>query len=278
MKKFLYNQAIPLAFTFLIFGIMWAFLHGEILVLNHITPIPIAIRILPADMLVGFAIYLQTSIDFAIFIAHLMRTHPGWKNRIAIECGTAAGNALGTCTVLALWSLFRDIEWVLALMIIIASIVLLKLAQDGLEHAQDEDKKYPAWFRGMVKGADGILARINKILAPLISWMPHATLNVTKQYNWIGLLFFAGSIPFILGLDDFAGYVPLFNVVHIYGFALGILAGHLVLNIFLFLAPNLTIKTVKQPIVSFIGSMALVALALWGMKEVVKIVVETYIY
>ncbi len=279
MRRHLIQQGIPLALTVVVFGAVWAMLYGEVLLLNVFNPRdPIRLEVLWTDIVVGLTIYLKTSIDFAIFIGHLMRTNPGWRNRIAIECGTAAGNALGTFVILAIWSFFREVEWLLALMIVIASLVLLKLAEDGLEHAQDEDERYPPLFRKTVNACEYALDRINKLFDPLLSRiLPHATLNAQPQKNWMALLYFSGTIPFILGLDDFAGYVPLFSVVHVYGFAIGVLLGHLILNVCLFLSPETTIRIVKQPIISFLGSLAFVGLAAWGLWEVGKIIMETYL-
>ena len=279
MKRFVIQQGIPLVLTVVVFAVMWALLRGEIVVLNLFgAQENIRLTLLWTDVLVGMTIYLKTSIDFAIFIGHLMRTHPGWKNRIAIECGTAAGNALGTFVILAVWNFFRNVDWLLALMVVIASFVLLKLAEDGLEHAKDEDRRYPAFFRRAVDFCGIVLRPINRFLAPVLSRIvPHASLNTTKQYGWFGLMFFSGTIPFILGLDDFAGYVPLFNIVHVYGFAVGVLAGHLILNIALFLSPNATIRIVKQPVISFLGSLAFVGLSVWGLHEAWKIIEHAYL-
>jgi hypothetical protein len=264
------TQLVPLLLTFVVFFACWAVLHGEIVVLNMFgNGESIQLTLLWADILVGMTIYLKTSIDFAIFIGHLMRTHPGWKNRIAIECGTAAGNALGTFVILAIWNYFRHIEWLLAIMVAIAALVLLQLAEEGLEHAHDSTGAYPRIFSQAVTWCEKVLGAVNRIFKPLLSRiLPEAPLNSAKRYSWIGLLFFSGSIPFILGLDDFAGYVPLFSVVHVYGFAVGVLAGHLILNICLFLSPETTIRAVKQPIISFLGSLAFVGLAIWGLVEV----------
>ncbi len=270
-KNFWLEQVVPLVLTVFSFIVLWAVLHGEILLLNHFSPSdPLFLQVLWTDVLVGLTIYLKTSIDFAIFIGHLMRTHPGWKNRIAIETGTALGNALGTFVILALWNFFRDIEWLMALMVLVASLVLFKLAEDGLEHADSEDSAgYSPFFKHAVRWSKAILSRINRVFAPILSRLiPHATLNVTKSYNVTGLLVFSASIPFILGLDDFAGYVPLFSVVHVYGFAVGVLLGHMLLNLCLFLSPDTTIRLVKQPIISFLGSLAFVGLGIWGITEV----------
>ncbi|HRH93388.1 MAG TPA: hypothetical protein PKV72_02545 [Candidatus Peribacteria bacterium] len=269
--NWLLEQVVPLLLTVASFCALWLLLHGEVVLLNRFSPgEPMLTKILWSDVLIGLTIYLKTSIDFAIFIGHLMRTHPGWKNRIAIETGTAAGNALGTFIILILWNYFREIQWLLALMVLIASLVLLKLAEDGLEHAQGEDaEKYPGAFKTAVVWCKAVLSRVNAVFAPVLGRLiPHATLNVTKSYGLGGLLVFAASIPFILGLDDFAGYVPLFSVVHVYGFAVGVLLGHMLLNLCLFLSPETTIRLVKQPVISFLGSLAFVGLAVWGLTEV----------
>ncbi len=273
------EQGIPLVLTVVVFGAMWALLHLEVLALNAAGGLEeISSRILWADVLVGMTIYLKTSIDFAIFIGHLMRTHPGWKNRVAIECGTALGNALGTFAILAIWNFFRNIDWLLAIMVVLAALVLFKMAQDGLEHAREDDGKYPAWFHRMVDATEAVLGAINAVFRPILGRiMPHLSLNPTKTYGWTGLLVFSATVPFILGLDDFAGYVPLFSIVHVYGFAIGVFAGHLLLNICLFLSPNTTIKVVKQPIISFLGSLAFVGLATWGLLEAWRIVEHAYL-
>ena len=277
MRRVLLEQGVPLLLTAVVFAVLWAVLHAEVLALNAFGHEDILLKILAPDVLVGMSIYLKTSIDFAIFIGHLMRTNPGWKNRIAIECGTAAGNGLGTVVILAIWNFFRRIDWLLALMVVLASLVLLKLAEEGLEHAQDEKKRYPALLRKTVSVCKKILHVINGYIDPVLGkLMPHASLNSTAQPSWRSLLVFSGTIPFILGLDDFAGYVPLFSIVHVYGFALGVLLGHMVLNICLFLSPDSTIRLVKQPIISFLGSLAFVGLAVWGIHEAVKIVGSAY--
>ena len=80
------------------------------------------------------------------------------------------------------------------------------------------------------------------------------------------------TVPFILGLDDFAGYIPLFDVVNVFGFAAGVFLGHMVLLIALFMSPKTTIRLVKNPIISFFGSIAFIGLAGWGIVEAAKLV------
>ncbi len=265
-------QAIPLILTVVICAILIAVLYFVITVLNKYTKTDISTSIRLGDVLVGLTIYLKTSVDFALFIGNLMNVFRGWKNRVMIEVGTAIGNALGTYIILIIWDFFRDVEVLLALMIFVAALVLLKLAEEGLEHTHQSSTFLPEWFYTVADRFQTILHQVNRIAGkPLEYIMPNLTMKPTKQTGLIGLFGMSFSIPFILGLDDFAGYVPVFDIINVYGFGIGVLVGHMILNLFLFLSPSKTIKAVKEPIVSFLGSVAFVGLALWGFYEVLKL-------
>ena len=80
------------------------------------------------------------------------------------------------------------------------------------------------------------------------------------------------TLHIILGLDDFAGYVPLFSVVSVFGFAIGVFAGHTILNILLYISPDHTTRLVKNPVFALAGSAAFVMLGAWGIVEVVKLI------
>lgn len=273
-KEYFTSQVVPLCLTTIIFGFFVAFLYVEILFLNRFTAMDIVRNVHLTDILVGMTIYLKTSVDFAIFIGNLMSKFRGWKNRIAIEIGTGAGNAAGTFMILFIWNFFRTVEWILAIMIFVAALVLLRLAEDGLEHAQaGNNQNMPKGFYVVVENFAKTLFFINKFSRRFLSFIiPNLSMKAeNKNVKFWGLFAFAFSIPFILGLDDFAGYVPLFNVVNVFGFAIGVLAGHMILNIFLFLSPTKTISVVKNPIIAFLGSIAFVLLAFWGFWEVYKI-------
>ncbi len=262
------DQIVPLLLTGVVFLILAVILFLEINILNLfvIARETIKIQIHPSDVLIGMTIYLKTSIDFAIFIGRLMGKYKGWKNRVMIEVGTALGNAAGTLGILILWDLFREVRFLMAAMIIIAAFVLFRLAEEGLEHVTIP-------LHGATKGFKKALSVLNGSVAPVLDRLvPSLSIKDDGEKNYKGLFILAFSIPFILGLDDFAGYIPLFNVVNVFGFALGVFLGHTVLNIFLFLSPTKTIQTVKNPFVSFIGSVAFVGLAVWGLIEAAKLI------
>jgi hypothetical protein len=272
MKHQLRDQAIALTLTVLTCGAMVGILWLEIMLLNTFGSETIQLHVRPSDILVGMTIYLKTSIDFAIFIGRLMDKNPGLKGRIGIEIGTALGNAVGTFAILLLWAFFKEVNWLLAIMIVIAALVLIRLAQDSLEHVDTQRTSYPLWFRKLVRGFDAVLHVANKLFDPLLSRvLPSHSLKVETKSTLLGLLAVSFTVPFILGLDDFAGYVPLFNIVNVFGFAIGVFAGHMILNIFLYLSPKRTIQAVKNPLISLIGSIAFVILAGWGLIEAFKL-------
>jgi hypothetical protein len=271
------KQFIPLSLTLVVFVLLSALLWLAIRALNLF---PMADKISPilrvSDVLIGAIIYLKTSVDFAIFMGRLMASNAGWKNRIAIEIGTALGNALGTILILIIWIFFKEIHWLLAIMILIAALVLFELAYEGLEH-------FASWQgQGSIKRAaylalERFLSDVLKITRPLTSKiLPDLgqKLKGDSRLPWKKLIFFAFTIPFLLGLDDFAGYVPLFNIVNVFGFGIGVIAAHTALNIALFVNPEKTTKIVRNSWVSFLGTLAFIGLAIWGLVEVVKIIIR----
>ena len=272
-KTLLSHQAIPLALTFVVCGLLILAIYAEVVVSNIFTRIDILRKIHFSDILIGMTIYLKTSVDFAIFIGNLMTRYHTWKYRIAIEIGTAVGNALGTAVVLFIWNIFREVEIVLAIMIVIASFVLLKLAEEGLEHIKEYSTTLPNWLNQSSRTFEHLLKNFNKLGQPVLKFViPNLSLKPKKGLTFIGLLGFSFTVPFILGLDDFAGYVPLFNIVNVLGFSIGVLVGHMILNILLFISPVKTVKIVKNPYIAFGGSVVFVGLALLGFYEVWKMI------
>lgn len=272
-----HQQLIPLILTVVVFLVISAFFYFVILGLNLIPNTEkILLQVRWYDVLIGGTIYLKTSVDFAIFMGRLMSSNPGWKNRIAIEIGTAVGNGLGTIIVLIIWTFFKEVEWLLAIMVFVASIVLFELAFASLEH-------FSNWASGgqikkiLFNTLDKSLTFTVKFTQPLTrKILPDLgeKLKGSQSLPWKKLLLFSFSVPFILGLDDFAGYVPLFNIVNVFGFSLGVIGAHTILNIALFINPTTTVKVVRNEWVSFAGSLAFIGLGIWGLIEVVKIFIH----
>lgn len=269
-----WSQSIPVALTVVILGVLLAILHALLALFNQIPgTIPILLVIRPQDVLVGATIYLKTEIDFAILIGRLMDLYPGWRNRVALEIGSALGNATGTILVIGIWVILKHVDILLALMVLIASLVLFELAHSGMEYLTNWEGN-GGLKQGIYFALNKFLNTIGTVINPLLSHIiPDlgARLRGKEGLSWKGLAAFSTEIPFILGLDDFAGYVPLFSVVNVYGFAAGVVGAHTILNICLFLSPTRTIATVKNEFVAFAGTVAFIGLAIYGLIEASKI-------
>lgn len=260
------QQLLPIVLTVLTFIILSILLVFFLYLLNFF-PVKQKIHIiyLPVDILIGIIIYLKTSIDFTIFIGNLMHANPGWKKRIAIEIGTALGNGLGTVLVLTLWYFSKQTPRLMIIMILLASIILFEMAQEGLEgylHGKN------ILFKDILFTLQNILEGINKFFHPFISRIiPDFGHTLAKPLAFKRLLLFSLSVPFILGLDDFSGYIPLFSVINVFSFVIGIFLAHMLLNIGLFAAPHKTTKVIRHPVVIIGGSLVFVGLAVFGIYE-----------
>jgi hypothetical protein len=200
-----------------------------------------------------------------------MHTNPGWKKRIAIEFGTAIGNGLGTFLVLILWTIFKTIPVLMIVMIFLASVVLLRMAQESFEEFLKQRQSFIK-LKMPVSLLQDQLNFVNKIFRPILRFfVPNLNLTKTKKLSFINLVVFSFTIPFVLGLDDFAGYIPLFTLVNVFGFSLGILLGHMLLTIGLFAFPRKTVEVVKHPIVLIIGGVAFIGLGIYGFYESIMI-------
>jgi len=276
VKNLIFEQAIPITLTVVVFAGLWGALFFVIQLLNLLpTHANISLQLRWRDILVGAFIYFKTSVDFAILIGFLMRANPGWRNRIAIEIGTAVGNGVGTILILSFWVMFKGLHYLLAIMVFLSALVLFELAQSGLKHFESW-RNASTTKKKLYDFLDSILGFICKLTQPVTSIiLPNfsKTLSGDKSLKWLALLMFSLTTPFVLGLDDFAGYVPLFSLVNVFGFALGVMGAHMVLNIGLFANPEATIKWFKNQWISFLGTVAFLALAVFALTEVIKLLI-----
>ena len=279
MKKILIEQLVPIILTVITFLVLSTLLYGLLLFLNSfLLQNQVILDFRKRDVLIGIAVYLKTAIDFAIFIGNLMRTNPGWKKRIAIELGTAVGNAFGTFLVLTVWIFFKQIPILMAIMIFIASIILLRMAQESLQEFLKQKKSFIK-MRMPVYLLQAQLNFINKIFRPILGFfVPDLNLTRAKKLSFTNLIVFSFTIPFVLGLDDFAGYISLFSIINVFGFALGVLLGHMLLNIGLFAFSKKTVQIVTHPFVLIGGGFAFIALGLWGFIETAKLLISLFIH
>ena len=263
------KQILPIFLTFTTFLILITILFFLLFFLNKFTVQDIVLKLNPVDIFVGLVIYLKTSFDFAIFIVNLMESNLGWQKRIAIEAGTSVGNAGGTILILIIWIFFKQVPILLALMIFIASLVLIQMAQEGLEKFIENSSSS---FTKFAQKIINLIRPINRLSSPLLSKViPSSKVSNVKPIKFLTLIMFSITVPFILGLDDFAGYIPVFSLVNVFGFCSGIFLGHALLNTALFLSPSKTTKISKSPLILIIGSLAFIFIAIYGLVEIFRI-------
>ena len=279
MKKIIISQFVPILLTILTFFGLSTILYGLLLLLNSLNlGAPVVMDFRRREVLVGIIIYLKTAIDFAIFTGNLMHSNPGWKKRIAIELGTALGNGIGTFLILIIWTVFKEIPLLMIVMIFIASVVLLRMAEESLEEFLKQKQSFIK-----IKKSVGLLQSqlnlVNKLFRPILRFfVPNLNLTKTKKLSFINLIVFSLTIPFVLGLDDFAGYIPLFTVINVFGFSIGVLFGHMLLTIGLFAFPKKTVEVVKHPFVLIVGGIAFIGLGLYGFYECFLILTRVFLH
>jgi hypothetical protein len=272
MSKVFINKLVPVFLTVLTFIILSTGLYGLLLILNTF---PLNEQILldfkNTDLLLGIVVYLKTAFDFAIFIGSLMETNPGWQKRIAISVGTALGNAFGTFVMLIVWIIAREFSVLSLIFLFIASVILLRMAQESFEEFLKQKKSFLLDIKMPIYLLQSQLNFINKMLRPILKYfVPDLNLTRTKKLSFVNLIAFSFTIPFILGFNDFAGYIPLSGTINLFGFTLGVMVGHMVLTIGLFALPSITVRVVKHPIVLIGGGAIFIGLGLWGIYQVLK--------
>lgn len=242
----LYAQLIPLSIALVSTVLFILILLGNTHILNRLFPVePIRFIFRPFDLALGLYLYVKTSVDFAVFIGAMMLSNPGWKNRVAVEWGTSLGNFLGTIVIIWLWSAFRTVGLIFeGIIVLLASFVLLELAAGSMERlksaAWDQSDGIKKWFFRFAT----FFLNIRRITAPFLKWMPDVkgAMSGRRLPNFRALFLYSFSVPFILGSDDFAGYISVFSVVNVLSFATGVLIGHGLLLAGMFAVP-MTVET-----------------------------------
>lgn len=274
MKKLFIQKIIPVFFALATFLVLSTTLYAILLLLTSL-PLnyPIILDFRRREPLIGIAIYLKTAIDFAIFMGYLMHTNPGWKKRVAIGFGTALGNAFGTFAVLTVWTLAKEFRILIVLFVFVSSVILLRLAEESLEEFLKQKKSFIKLdIRKPVSLLQEQLDIVNKLFRPILRFfVTDLDLKKTQKLSFANLIIFSFTIPFVLGFNNFSSYIPLFQYINVFGFTLGIILGHFLLTIGLFLFPRKTVVFVKHPLILIGGGLTFIGIALFGFYQAVQI-------
>ncbi len=151
--------------------------------------------------------------------------------------------------------------------VLFSSVILLRLAEENFEIFLKQKKSFIK-LKMPVNLLQNQLDFVNNLFRPVLRFfVPDLNLTRTKKLSFMNLIVFSFTIPFVLGINDFAGYIPLFEYINVFGFTLGVMFGHMLLTIGLFLLPKKTVGIVKHPIILIGGGLAFLAIGIFGLFE-----------
>ena len=259
------NNIIPVSISlalFAAFSILTYFILLSLNTLNLITE-KLSTTVVWEQVIIGMLIYFKTAVDYAIFVGLLMDQNVGTKKRIAMNVGTSIGAFIGVTMILVLWALFKEIDWLMFILLIIAGCILLSLGDASQEH-----------FKKLRMELRIPLEMFFNLIRPVVSiftfFMPEGDMKARKL--GIKKLFILSAIvPFALGADDLAGYMSLLNAFNVFSILIGIYLADCIIDIALFANRELTIKIVKNQWVSYAGAIAFIILGVLSLVHAFKI-------
>lgn len=214
----------------------------------------------------GIFIYLKTSVDYALFVGGLMGENEGIPKRIAMNVGTQVGCFLGVTMIVILWSFFKEIHWLMAILLVIAGYILIGLGDGSQEHFES----LPEGFRKPLR----IFFDITRPVVGLFTWfMPDGEMSAVPMT--VGRLLLVSSIiPFALGADDLAGYMTLLQPANVFSLLVGIYFGDAIIDIALFFSPKTTVSIVKNRWVSYFGALFFIGLGVVSIFDGVMLIIK----
>jgi len=247
------KHLLPLGISFGLFGLFVVATYGILAVLNHsYFGHGLSTTIIWGQVALGVFIYLKTAVDYALFVGSLMEFNAGIPRRIAMNAGTSIGCFVGVTFIAVLWSFFREIRWLMAILLVVAGMILFKLGDGSRQHFEDV---HP-WLK---KPLHVFFDMMRPIVRVFTFFMPNTELSAGALS--VGKLFVLSMIiPFALGADDLAGYMVLLSATNIFSLLIGIYLGDAIIDAALFMNQELTVKIVKNRWVSYLGALFFIGL------------------
>lgn len=263
MKK----QFLPIFISlglFVIFTIITYFLLRFLNTFNIISE-KLSTQLFFSQIGLGIFIYLKTAVDYAIFVGCLMEKNTGTPKRIAMNAGTSIGCFLGVTLITILWSFFKEVHWLMVILLVVSAMILFKLGDGSKEHYDG----MPEWLKYPLNLFFQITRPIVKIFT---FFMPNSELS-SGTLN-VGRLFFLSMIiPFALGADDLAGYMVLLTPLNVFSLLIGIYFGDAIIDIGLFSNQKLTVKIVKNKYVSYFGALIFIFLGFMSIFHAINYII-----
>ena len=269
LKAKLVNQSFPVVTCLTLFAFFMV--ASTLFITQLINPAiseKIIIHFLPVDIAIGFFLYFVTAIDYALIVGRMQVVNNGLKARFTMNVFTCLGCFVGVSFVLFLWGLAKEIDWLIIILLIFAGSVMVKLAYESLGYFRDA-KSIPSTIRTLSVKLIGFL---HSLTQPLTFWIPElaspkiAKMSTKKLASWAFLL------PFIIGLDDFVGYMGAMTIYNVFSLLLGIYLADIVIDVLIFTSPKLTKKVVEGAILSLLASWAFLYLMYKSYSESINVI------
>jgi hypothetical protein len=224
------------------------------------------------DFLVGFFLYFITAVDYALIVGRMQTVNRGLQPRFVMNVFTCLGCFVGVTLVLFVWGFAKEIDWLIVALLIFAGSVMVKLAYEGLEYFENA----PNIAKPIrVLTTQGVTF-LHRLTEGLTFWIPELASPKVKKMRLSQLALWAGVLPFIIGLDDFVGYMGAMTIYNVFSLLFGIYLADIVIDILIFISPKLTKKMVESAILSLLATYAFLYLMYKSYSEAAVIIRDAY--
>lgn len=269
----LLNQTFPVVVCatlfFLFIGLSLIFIQRFI---NPFSSEKILIELHLFDVLVGFFLYFVTAVDYALIIGRMQNVNKGLKARFTMNVFTCVGCFVGVTLVLFLWGFAKEVDWLIVALLIFAGSVMVKLAFEGLEYFQHS----PSIWKPLRTVTSTVVIWFHHLTQGLTFWIPELGSPAVKTMSLGQLATWSFLLPFIIGLDDFVGYMGAMTIYNVFSLLVGIYAADIVIDILIFVSPTFTKKMVESAVLSLIATYAFLYLMYKSFSEAFLIVQHTH--
>lgn len=238
--------------------------------INPLSSNKIHIVFYPTDFFVGFLLYFVTAIDYALIIGRMQTANPGNKARLIMNVFTCLGCFVGVTLILFLWGFAKEVSLIILPLLIFAGAVMVKLAYEGRSYYQQSPK-----INNIVKNLT--TATLNVLYYPtrvFSFWLPELGSPNVQKMTIAHLAKWSFLLPFIIGLDDFIGYMGAMTLYNTFSLIAGIYFADIVIDILIFFSPKFTSKMVESPYLSLFASYAFLYLAYKSFSEAYILVTD----
>jgi hypothetical protein len=265
------RQTLPLITCLILFGLFTQSSASFITqLINPFSAEKIQLHIQPFDVGVGFFLYFVTAVDYALIVGRMQVTNSGSKARFVMNVFTCLGCFMGVSLVLFLWGFAKEIDWLITAMLIFAGSVMIKLAFEGIEYFRNDAQIWRPLRLGMAE----LLTFLHHFTEGLTFWIPELGSPKIERMSLVKLAKWSFLLPFIIGLDDFVGYMGAMTVYNVFSLLIGIFFADAFIDVLIFTSPKLTKKLVESALLSLLASFAFLYLMYQSYAEAAKLVLH----